>query len=206
MASYAEIFELEKQREKPEQWNIIHLLKEGTMYHANEWSAWLAREFATTDEQRTAMNIKPLTPVHREAKNTSGSLIFVGVPFASLDKFIPKSVQISFTPVSDTQIDIAIELPVTLGEISYEALQQKYQEWKQQFPVKKSGGKKNTTTPDATAYGNPVEDLLSGSRRQQPMRMSDILAQIVALPVEDITPNEALKILRILKKQCSALF
>lgn len=206
MASYAEIFELEKQREKPDQWNVIHLLKEGTMYHANEWSAWLAREFATTEEQRTAMNIKPLTPVHREVKNTSGSLIFVGVPFASLDKFIPPSVQLSFTAISDTRIDIVIELPETLGELDYEKLLQMYHEWKQQWPVKKPSGKKDGSAPGSSHTGDPVEFLLTGGSRQQPMRMSDILGQIIALPVEDITPNDALKILRILKQQCSALF
>jgi hypothetical protein len=200
MASYKEIFEVEKQREGTEHWNVIHLFREGNTYKAYEWSAWLCREFAVTDDQIAQTSSHRLKPVHKEVKSSSGTIIFVGFPVTSLAKFIPNDNQISFKPVSDTLIDVAIELPPSLGEMSYDSLIQQFSEWKKQFPIK--GDDKQPTGKDI-----PADDLLPlTGTKNQPMRMSDILAQIVALPVEDITPNEALKVLRILKRQCSALF
>jgi hypothetical protein len=200
MASYKEIFEVEKQREGSDQWNVIHLFREGNTYKAYEWSAWLCREFAVTDEQMAQAEIHRLKPVHKEVKSSSGTIIFVGFPATSLSKFIPDGNQMSFNPVSDTRIDVAIELPPTLGEMSSESLQRQFSEWKKQFPTKGDG-------KQPAGKDSPADDLLPlAGTRNQPMRMSDILAQIVALPVEDITPNEALKVLRILKRQCSALF
>ena len=200
MASYKEIFEIEKQREGTDQWNVIHLFREGNTYKAYEWSAWLCREFAVSDEQLAQTGSHRLKPVHKEVKSSSGTIIFVGFPVSSLTKFIPNENQISFKPVNDTLIDFAIKLPLELCETGYDSLQQQFSEWKRQFPTK--GDDKQPAGKD-----NSADFLLSLTGiKNQPMRMSDILAQIVALPVEDITPNEALKVLRILKRQASALF
>lgn len=209
MATMKEIFDMEKERGQKEQWNVIHLLRDGNTYKAYEWSAWLCREFGTTDEQLQQVGSKRLTPVHRNVKNTGGSIIFVGFPFASIDKFLPKTSQISFQPVSDNRIDIAIELPADLmvdGKISREVLQQQFDEWKQQFPVKEQ--KKDAPAGGSTQQAKGDDELmalLTGSQ-PKPMRMSDIVAQLIALPVEDISPNDALKLLRILKRQAAALF
>jgi hypothetical protein len=141
-------------------------------------------------------------------KNTGGSVIFVGFPFASIDKFLMKSLQMSFQPIDDNRIDIAIELPADKlgGDMTYDALKQKFLEWKQTFPVKDD---KKDKTADGVSRSTTGDDnllaLLSGSPAR-PMRMSDILAELVALPVEDISPNDALRLLRILKRQASALF
>lgn len=210
MATYKEIFEIEKQREDAAQWNIIHLFKDGNSYKAYEWSAWLAREYATTEEWRKQVGVKQLSPVHKEVRQTTGSIIFVGFPMTSIDKFIPKNMQVSFTPVDDNRIDIAIELPAEqMGEMKYDQLLERVQDWKKQFPMRKANGDKDGAGGSAgKAGGDAADDLLSLLTGQpvRPMRMSDILAQIVALPLDDITPNDALKVLRILKRQCSALF
>lgn len=209
MATMKEIFDMEKERGQKEQWNVIHLLRDGNTYKAYEWSAWLCREFGTTDEQLQQVGSKRLTPVHRNVKNTGGSIIFVGFPFASIDKFLPTTSQISFQPVSDNRIDITIELPADLmvdGKISREVLQQKFDEWKQQFPVKEP--KKDAPAGGAQQQAKGDDELmalLTGSQ-PKPVRMSDIVAQLIALPVEDISPNDALKLLRILKRQAAALF
>lgn len=208
MATMKEIFEMEKSREDKSQWNVIHLLRDGTTYKAYEWSAWLCREYGNTDEGLRQAGAKRLNPVHRDVKNTGGSIIFVGFPFPSIDKFLPKASQISFQPVSDNRIDIAIELPADkMGDdISYDALKQKFDEWKQSFPVK--GGKKDNTAEGSAAQSREADELMAllTGRPAQPMRMTDIVAQLVALPVEDISPNDALKILRILKRQAASLF
>lgn len=202
-----EIFEVEKNREDASQWNVIHLFREGSTYKAYEWSAWLCREHGTTDEHLQQVGAKRLNPVHRNVKNTGGSVIFVGFPFASIDKFLPKTSQISFQPVDDNRIDIAIELPADqFGDnLNYEALRQKFGEWKQSFPVKDEKKDKGADGVSRSTETDELLTLLTGGPAK-PMRMSDILAELVALPVEDITPNDALKLLRILKRQAAALF
>ena len=202
-----DIFEVEKNREDASQWNVIHLFREGSTYKAYEWSAWLCREHGTTDEHLQQVGAKRLNPVHRNVKNTGGSVIFVGFPFASIDKFLPKTSQISFQPVDDNRIDIAIELPADqFGDnLNYEALKQKFGEWKQAFPVKDEKKDKGADGVSRSTETDELLTLLTGGPAK-PMRMSDILAELVALPVEDITPNDALKLLRILKRQAAALF
>ena len=202
-----EIFEVEKNREDVSQWNVIHLFREGSTYKAYEWSAWLCREHGTTDEHLQQVGAKRLNPVHRNVKNTGGSVIFVGFPFASIDKFLPKTSQISFQPVDDNRIDISIELPADqFGDnLNYEALRQKFSEWKQSFPVKDEKKDKPSDGAQRTTEADELLALLAGSQAK-PMRMSDIVAQLIALPVEDISPNDALKLLRLLKRQAAALF
>ena len=118
MASIAEIFEIEKDRQDSAKWNVIHLFKEGSFYHAYEWSAWLVSEVAYNDEVRQqTQDRKPLSVTHKRVKNTDGTFAFVGFPLNSLDKYIPQSCQMDFKAVSDTQLDIYIELPAELGEL-----------------------------------------------------------------------------------------
>lgn len=207
MPTMKEIFEVEKNREDASQWNVIHLFREGSTYKAYEWSAWLCREHGTTDEHLQQVGAKRLNPVHRNVKNTGGSVIFVGFPFASIDKFLPKTSQISFQPVDDNRIDIAIELPADqFGDnLNYDALRQKFSEWKLAFPVKDEKKDKGADGVSRSTETDELLTLLTGGPAK-PMRMSDILAELVALPVEDITPNDALKLLRILKRQAAALF
>ena len=207
MATIKEIFETEKKRQEDGRLNVIHLFKDGNTYKAYEWSAWICREYAVTDEWLQQVGSQRLNPVHKNVKQTSGSVIFVGFPPASIDKFIPKNVQTEYVAVSDTLTDIAIELPADIGEVSYDAMLQKFQEWKQSFPLKEEKPKKDAANGNgggSTAL-QELQELLP-YKPGQPMRMSDILAQLVALPVEDISPNDALRILRLLKRQATALF
>ena len=213
MSTIKEIFETEKKRREDGRLNVIHLFRDGNTYKAYEWSAWLCREYAVSDEWLQQVGAKRLNPVHKSVKQTSGNVIFVGFPPTSIDKFIPKSVQMEYVAVSDTLTDIAIELPADIcGEepVSYDAMLAKFQEWKQSFPVKEEKPKRDTGAGGngGGTGGTALQELqaLLPYKPGQPMRMSDILAQLVALPVEDISPNDALAVLRILKRQATALF
>lgn len=78
MAKIKDVLEIESHRESIEQCRVINLFQEGTFYRAYEWSAWLCvryvQEFKTTK---------------RLFKNEDTSLVFVGFPITSLQKFIP---------------------------------------------------------------------------------------------------------------------
>lgn len=201
MATIREIYDIEKQREQADQWNIIHLFKEGNTYKAYEWSAWLTREFASTEEWRSQFNAHQLKPVHKMVKKTSGSIIFVGFPPTSLDKFVQKGLQLNFVSVSDTQIDITIELPADIGELSYESLNESFQEWKKQFPLKQ-----DKTDEENNRNLNIQNENVLPYTLDKPMRMSKICMQLVAIPIEDISPNEALKILKVLRRQALSIY
>ena len=52
MAKLADILPIERDRQDPEKWNVIHLFKTGTFYSAYEWSAWLTAVISFNDEVR----------------------------------------------------------------------------------------------------------------------------------------------------------
>lgn len=123
MAKISEILEIEKQRTEPATWNVIHLFKEGGFYRAYNWSAWLIVTFGYNDEVRSqTQDRKPLAVSRKKMKNSDVDFAFVGFPLRSLEKFLPY--KDSFTPISDTQIDVAVELPPSDGEQSFESMQE----------------------------------------------------------------------------------
>lgn len=74
MAQISEILTLEKDRTD----SSIHLFQEGSFFRAYEWSAWLCCWF-----------ISQFKVTHRKLKNIESSVVFVGFPVASLEKFTP---------------------------------------------------------------------------------------------------------------------
>ena len=119
MAKIADILEIERQRSDPSQWNVIHLFKEGGFYRAYEWSAWLIVTISYSDEiRKESQDRKPLNVTHKTLRGSDDTFLFVGFPLKSADKFIPN--RTSFETISDSQIDMAIELPEGINEVGYE--------------------------------------------------------------------------------------
>lgn len=56
---------------------VIHLFQEGSFYRAYEWSAWLCHRF-----------INQFKVTHRRFKSIEHSVLFVGFPVASLEKYL----------------------------------------------------------------------------------------------------------------------
>lgn len=86
----AEIIEIESARKEPEQWNVVHLLKEGEFYRAHDWSAWLMSVFPFGE----ALN----KPLHITAKRLKDGYIdaWVGFPATSIGKYIPNDGSVEF--------------------------------------------------------------------------------------------------------------
>ena len=122
-----EIQAIEAERQDVKTWNVIHLLKDGNYWHANEWSGWLVAVIITD-----------------EMKRINGEYIFVGFQEKSLDKYIPKELQIDFKAVDNLRIDVTVELSAELGELSYERLFAMYKEWKDNTPLAKEKGEKGS--------------------------------------------------------------
>lgn len=184
----AEIIEIESARKQPEQWNIVHLIKEqGEWYRAHDWSAWLMSAFPFGE----ALN----KPLHITAKRLKDGYIdaWVGFPATSLAKFVPNDGSVSFNPVSDSQIDVTIELPAEIGEVSFENLNHLKEEWKASLQLNNGKGQKREEREIAEAEP-PI------------LRISDIMSRVISFPLESKSPIEAWEFLRVLRRQIAALY
>lgn len=179
----AEIRKIEEEREGS--LGVIHLQKEGSFYHANDWSAWLMTKYPIGE----AAN-KPMTVTAKKLKD--GYIhAFVGFPATSLAKYVPNDGSVEFKPVSDTQIDVTLNLD--FGDATVEEVRAMVEEWKNSLPL--SENKKQHR-----------EDRDVQSQVPRITRISDIIARIVSLPMEDLSPREAYDILRDLRRDVSAIF
>ena len=193
--SIAEILEIERNREESSTWNVIHLFKEGSFYRAYEWSAWLITVVSFNDAVRNGtQDRKPLTVTRKKDKNSDGTFVFVGFPLNSLDKYIPNGIE--FKPISDNQIDIQIELSADIGEVSFDAISKKIDEWKDGVPIKEEKQKKGKSD-ESTPF------VMSSDR---PMSITGIMTQIIAYPLEQKSPMEVVAFVSIIRKELAMLF
>ena len=194
-----EIQAIEADRKEPEKWNVIHMLRDGNYWHANEWSAWLVAVVITSQMKHLHpdMEIDTPTPVKKFAKNINGEYIFVGFQEKSFDKFLPKELVLDWRDVEDGRIDVPIQMPDDHGELTYERLNEAYMKWKaeqQLTPDKKDR--------DATA---------NGSRQNRGSAMGDtpghilaIVGRIMSLPLHRTTPIDAYKFLEEVQRELLA--
>jgi hypothetical protein len=193
--SIAEILEIERNRKESSTWNVIHLFKEGSFYRAYEWSAWLITVVSFNDSVRNGtQDRKPLTVTRKKDKNSDGTFVFVGFPLNSLDKYIPNGTELK--PISDNQIDIQIELSADIGEVSFDAISNKIDEWKDGVPVKEEKQKKGKSD-DSTPFVMPSD---------RPMSITCIMTQIIAYPLEQKSPMEVVAFVSDIRKRLAMLF
>jgi len=183
----AEIVEIESNRKSPEQFGVIHLLKESNFYRAHDWSAWLMSTFPMGE----AVN----SPLRISAKKLKDGYIetWVGFPVTSLGKYVPDDGSVEFSPVSDTQIDIKISLPEDLASADYEAIRAHVDDWKGQLPLNDGGRNKREERKVAEAA-------------PRIMRISDVLGRILAFPLESKSPLDAWEFLRNLRQQVAEMY
>lgn len=177
----ADIKLLEEKREN--QLKTVHLIREGDWYRAHDWSTWLLIHFPMCDKQ-LSVTAKKLKDGYIDA--------FVGFPCSSMSKYLPNDGSIDFLPVGDTQVDVVLK-QVEMGDATAEDIRKQVDGWKDSLPLQESKKQRR-------------ED--SEVRQEAPRisRISDIIARIVSIPMEDISPKEAYDILRDLRRQVSALF
>lgn len=178
-----EIIKLENLRQEKSQHRTVHLLKEGNFYHAHDWSAWLMVKFPMCEK-----------PLNVTAKRLKDGYIeaFVGFPCSSIEKYIPNDGSVEFKPASDTMIDVVL-LNAKIGEATEEDIRLQVDEWKESLPLQE--GKKQRREDREVAEAAP-----------RIVRFSDVIARIVAMPLEDMSPREAWETLRDLRRQVSSLF
>ena len=168
-----EVFSKEQSRKEVVDYRTIHLIPEGTFYRAYEWSAWLCHRY-----------VSQFKPTHRLLKNTEDSVVFVGFPMTSLERHIPEGA----TLAEQEDKTIALILTETVfGETTTEQLQTDFANWKKSVPLVKS---KTNSELRIKNFELKNDEL-------------DILKRILAYPIEQHSPMEAMAFLSEIKQQLS---
>ncbi len=182
----SEIIKLESERKSADTYGRIHFIKEGNFYRAHDWSAWLATRFPLTDAWNGITIIaKKLKEGYIDA--------WVGFPVRSLEKFVPNDGSITFIPVTDTMIDVVIELTDDILATDPDEMRKTVDEWKESLPQTESKSQKRENREMAGVYPRVT-------------RISDIISHIIAFPIESKSPMEAYDFLRQLRKDVAAIF
>ena len=168
-----EVFAKEQSRKEKVDYRTIYLILEGTFYRAYEWSAWLCHRY-----------VSQFKPTHRLLKNTEDSVVFVGFPMTSLERHIPEGA----TLAEQEDKTIALILTETVfGETTTEQLQTDFANWKKSVPLVKS---KTNSELRIKNFELKNDEL-------------DILKRILAYPIEQHSPMEAMAFLSEIKQQLS---
>lgn len=176
MAHLKDILTVEQQRTTDAECRQVHLFQEGTFYRAYERSAWLVITY-----------ISPLKPTRRNVKGQEESIVFCGFPITSLPKYTPDGC----AAIVQEDKSVTFALPETLYPqiVSVEAEQERFTNWKNSVPL--SENKKD-------AHKESIIDAV-----RAPMRLTEIMQQILAFPIEQKTPVEAMLFLSEIKQNLS---
>jgi hypothetical protein len=187
----AEIRQIEENRQSPDQYGVIHLLKEVSggkeFYRAHDWSAWIMSVYpiGKAVEEPMKVNAKKLKDGYIE--------VWVGFPAGSLGMYVPDSGTVLFEHVSDNQIDVTIQLPEGVLNTEYETLRNAVDDWKAQQPL--NDGKKSRREAQEVAELAP-----------RVTRISDAFRAVLSFPLESKSPIEAWEFMRQLRHQIAAMF
>ena len=196
MAKLADILAIERDRQEPEKWGMIHLFKTGSFYTAYEWSAWLTAVISYNDEVRKQSKTRmPLTVTRNAiASNEGETFCKVGFPLKSVEKFIP--VRTGFEAVDDNHLIITIPLPQPQdgSEVTFDRLAEAVENWKEAQPIKATKEKKT-----------PIETSEIVSTIHQPQTNVGIIAQILSYPLSERTPLENIQFISSLKQQIAQI-
>lgn len=169
-----EVFAKEQSRSETVDYRTIHLIPEGTFYRAYEWSAWLCHRY-----------VSQFKPTHRLLKNAEDSVVFVGFPMTSLERHTPEGATIA----EQEDKTLAVVLPETLfSETTIEQLQIDFSNWKKSVPLVKT-----------KEQGTKNQDKNVKSEAS----VEEVLKRILAYPIEQHSPMEAMAFLSEIKQQLS---
>ncbi len=173
----AEILDKERLRQDLQQSSVIHLMKEGTFYHAYEWSAWLCFRY-----------VAQLKATRRLFANSiSESMVFVGFPVNSLPKYTPEGANI--VESDDGGLDMILPLSVFQPETTLDNLHSDFENWKQSVPLTEKSKNK------------VKEEKYGVSAAERPARLTDVMREIVSYPLEQHSPMECMMFVAEMKQK-----
>lgn len=175
-----EIFAKENSRKELADYGTIYLVPEGTFYRAYEWSAWLCHRY-----------VSQFKVTHRQIKNTEESVVFVGFPITSLERYVPENA--SVVEMEDKVIALVLHENIWGDGFDLERSQADFNNWKSCVPLAKSKTTKSKIVK--------VEDDSSVKAES----IEEVIRRILAYPIEQRTPLETMIFLSQVKQQLSEL-
>lgn len=182
MPQIKQIIEKEHVRNSKDSARTVHLYKEGNFYRAYEWSAWLL----SLDTGRL------LKPTHREMKCFKDTIIFIGFPVNSLEKYSPAENNCEKKVVDNGCVDICLNdsyvfslLPdITDGDDDnyVRTMQGLFSEWKNSIPVTKEQKKERSLRESLPFEGNAA--------KQPTSTITGVMHDILSFSIENHTPME----------------
>ena len=134
--------------------NVIYLFKDNNKensqwYKAYEWSAYLL-EFITNNLDEN----NRLKPIKKQIKDSDKTIINIGIPITSLEKYCNSKFIIDKISDANQNIQIAINI---LNNINIENYKQKLNEWKNSVQIKNYQNKnlKNENN-NVNIYNKPI--------------------------------------------------
>jgi hypothetical protein len=183
--------EFEKLRKEAADWRKVTLHRDGKFYHAYNQSAWLVKQFVCTEAlQRQRGDAKMLQASRYPSKN--GEYVMLGFPVESLSKYIPAYESARKMEEGD---DMEIVTQADFGDASQADLQQQYEAWAAELPVKEKRGKAMTEVSHSDGEAPAIAR--SG--------LFGIMQQLLAYPVEQKTPAENIAFISQLRQQAAEL-
>ena len=170
-----EVFAKEQSRSEMVDYRTIHLIPEGTFYRAYEWSAWLCHRY-----------VSQFKPTHRLLKNTEDSVVFVGFPMTSLERHTPEGATVA--EQEDKTVAVILPETVFVEKVTIDQLQTDFANWKKSVPLVKT-----------KEQGTKNQDKNVKSEAS----VEEVLKRILAYPIEQHSPMEAMAFLSEIKQQLS---
>lgn len=181
----------EQSRVTAEDWQYVYLHREGNFFRAFNQSAWLMATYVYAEDYRLKLGDKQgLQVMHMQTK-ASGDYAMAGFPIRSLEKYVGCSVMEEHDDIVRVTVD-----PLLLPKLSPEEYQKQYEAYVSAIPVKEQKPAK-ASTPTVAACGQ--------STGSHGVGMFDIIKQIMAFPIEESNPLEAMNFVAKLKTQVGRL-
>lgn len=181
----------EKLRQDADSQNKIILNKDGKWYHVYDWSAWLLKTVACTEEmQKERGDAKALTVSRYNTK--TGDYVIAGFPLESVAKYIPEYE--TMCEMEDGDLSISVTLPDSLSTLTPEEMQNSYNSWKEAQPIKE-----NRKSVRQIVSGDPKPAALARSG------VFGIIQEVLSYPVEQKTPTENIEFISQLKQRIVSL-
>ena len=189
MPTYKEKLAVESTRGTIAEQRQIHFFEEDNFWRAYQWSAWL---YSNTCSQEQKLNTTKWY-----IKNVDSEVIFIGFPKTSLDKYLLQGIEM----VDEGQGRMRMDIPETmLSDIPENEWEKLYNEWFQSIPLTEDNRRKEKNKT-AGSVNNVMSDALS----QRPVKVADILSSIMAFPIKQHSPIEAMMFLSQIKQQLANL-
>lgn len=171
--------------------NKIFLHKDGKFYHVYEWSAWLLKTIACTEEMQQERGDAKMLQVNRY-NTKSGEYVMAGFPIESISKYVPEYDKME--DLTDGDLSVSITLSDEMQDMTFEQLQEMFEEWKAAQPLKET--KKS------------IKEIHNGNAQAPALARSgafSILSEVLAYPVEMKTPAENIEFISQIKQRIVAL-